>query len=318
MNDHSPRQVAVIAIGGNALSDGRSTIEEQMTRAYQAAQLVKDLVLRDFHIVVVHGNGPQVGMAYLRQLAGMKENIPPMDLALCDAMTQAEIGTMLELAIINTINREKPNLEVLTIVSQVEVAADDPAFGKPTKPVGPFYTAAEAEQIRRRFTDWTMIEDSGRGYRRVVPSPKPLKVFATKTIPDAFRTANVVIAGGGGGIPVVRRSDNTFEMVDAVIDKDRTSCLVALGIQASHFFLLTGVPSVAIHFGKPEQRSLHDVSLEEARRYLAEGHFPPGSMGPKIEAAIEFAAATHGTAIITNSENITRAIDGQEGTRIHG
>jgi carbamate kinase len=313
----SERQIAVIAIGGNALSDGRSSIEEQMRRAYQAAELVKNLVLRDFRIAVVHGNGPQVGMAYLRQLAGMKENIPPMNLALCDAMTQAEIGTMLELAIINTINREKPDLEVLTVVSQVEVRADDPAFQRPTKPVGPFYSEAEARQIETRFPDWTMTEDSGRGWRRVVPSPHPVRIFAADIIPDAFRKAHVVIAGGGGGIPVVRRPDNTFDLVDAVIDKDRTSALLALEIRASHFFLLTGVPHVAIHFGRPEQKSLYDVSVAEVKRYQAEGHFPPGSMGPKIEAAIDFSEATGGTAIITSADNITRALDGLEGTRIH-
>jgi len=310
------RKIAVIAIGGNALSDGRSTIEEQMRRAYQAAELVKDLVLRDFRIVVVHGNGPQVGLAYLRQQAGLKENLPPLDLAMCDAQTQAEIGTMLELAIINTINHEKPDFEVLTIVSQVEVRADDPAFQNPTKPVGPFYKADEVADIHRRFPDWTIIEDAGRGYRRVVPSPKPVKVFATSIIPSAFREARVVIAGGGGGIPVVRRNDHTFELVDAVIDKDRTSCLVALGIRASHFFLLTGVPHVAIHFGKPEQRSLHDVDAAAMRRHLAEGHFPPGSMGPKIEAAIEFAEKTGGTAIITDAAHIGAALDGREGTRV--
>ncbi|MEW6368164.1 MAG: carbamate kinase [Acidobacteriota bacterium] len=313
----SAQNIAVVAIGGNALSDGRSSMEEQMGKAYQAAQLVKHLVIRDFNVVVVHGNGPQVGLAYLRQLAGLKENIPPLDLAVCDALTQAEIGTMLELAIINTVNREKRDFEVLTIVSQVEVRGDDPAFGNPTKPVGPFYTREEADEVRKRFPDWTIIEDAGRGYRRVVPSPAPVKVFANAIIPDAFKTANVVIAGGGGGIPVVRRPDNTFELVNAVIDKDRTSFLIAIGIKASHFFLLTGVPRVSINFEKPNQRDLYDISVREAKRYLLEGHFPAGSMGPKVEAAIEFAEGTGGTAIITNAENIIQALDGREGTRVH-
>lgn len=310
------QKIAIVAIGGNALSDGRSPVAEQMERAYQAAQLIRNLVLRDMKIVVVHGNGPQVGMAYLQQLAGLKDNIPPLNLAMCDALTQAQIGTMLELAIINTINREKSSLEVLTIVSQVEVQAGDPAFSNPTKPVGPFYSGEEVAEIQRQFPDWTIKPDSNRGFRRVVPSPRPVKIFASDIIPDAFRKADVIIAGGGGGIPVVRKTDNTFELVDAVIDKDRTSALLAREINASHFFLLTGVPHVSINFGKPGQKALHDVSVEEISRFLSEGHFPPGSMGPKIEAAIDFAVNSSGTSVITDAANILKALDGAEGTRI--
>ncbi len=311
------KKIAVVAIGGNALSDGKTPISEQMKRAYKAAELIKILVDEDFNVVVVHGNGPQVGVQYLRSLAGLKENIPPLNLALCDALTQAEIGTMLELAIINTINREKPDFEVLTIVSQVEVKADDPAFKNPTKPVGPFYTKEEAKEMKKRFPDWTIVEDSGRGYRRVVPSPKPIKVFSASSIPSSFETANVVIAGGGGGIPVVRKKDNTFELVDAVIDKDRTASLIALEINATHFFLLTGVPHVSINYGKPDEKSLYDISVEEAKKYLKEGHFPPGSMGPKIESAILFTEKTGGVSIITDSSHIKDALAGKEGTRIH-
>ena len=311
------QKIAVVAIGGNALSDGRSPLEEQMKRAYQAAELIRILVQRKFHVVVVHGNGPQVGVSYLKQLAGMKENLPPLNLALCDAVTQAEIGTLLELAIINTINKEKPDLEVLTIVSQVEVGGDDPAFNNPTKPVGSSYTEEEAKELSLTFPDWIVKEDSGRGYRRVVPSPQPIKIFAGPTIRDAFKTANVIIAGGGGGIPVIRKGDNTFELVDAVIDKDRTSCLLALDVEATHFFLLTGVPHVCINFGKPEEKKLLDISAHEMEEYYRQGHFPPGSMGPKIEAAVEFARKTGGTAIITDSLHIAEALDGTEGTRVH-
>ncbi len=310
------QNIAIVAIGGNALSDGRSSLQEQMNRAYQAAQLIRNLVLRGLKIVVVHGNGPQVGMAYLQQLAGLKENIPPLNLAMCDALTQAQIGTMLELAIINTINREKSDLEVLTIVSQVEVRADDPAFNNPTKFVGPFYNENEVKEIQKQFPDWVIKPDANRGYRRVVPSPVPIKIFAADIIPDAFRKADVIIAGGGGGVPVVRKADNTFELIDAVIDKDRTSALLARSVQASHFFLLTGVPHVSINFGKPDQKPLFDVSVKEIQQYYQEGHFPPGSMGPKIEAAIDFAMNSAGTSVITDAENILKALDGLEGTRI--
>lgn len=312
------KKTAVIAIGGNFLSDGKSTTEEQMNRAYKAAELIKIMVNKNFNVVVVHGNGPQVGMTYLRQLSGQKQGIPPLNLALCNALTQAEIGTMLELAIINTINRERLGFDVLTLVSQVEVRADDPAFKNPTKPIGPFLTEEEAEEMKTLFPHWTIIEDSGRGYRRVVPSPTPIKVFSSSSIVDTFKTANVIIAGGGGGIPVVRNpKDNTFELVDGVIDKDRTAFLIAEEINATHFFLLTGVPHVCIHFGKPEQKPLYDVTVEIAKKYLAEGHFPPGSMGPKIESSIKFAETTGGTAIITNADNIAEALEEKEGTRIH-
>lgn len=315
---NNTKNTAVVAIGGNFLSDGRSPMDEQMKRAYQAAELIKILVNKNFNVVVVHGNGPQVGMTYLRQLSGKKENIPPLNLALCNALTQAEIGTILELAIINTINRERPDFDVLTLVSQVEVKADDTAFQKPTKPIGPFFTKEEAEEMKKAFPHWTIIEDSGRGYRRVVPSPIPINVFSSNSITDTFNTANVIIAGGGGGIPVVRNpKDNTFQLVDSVIDKDRTAFLIAREIKATHFFLLTGVPHVSIHFGTPDEQNLFDVTVADAKKYLAEGHFPAGSMGPKIESAVNFAESTGGTAIITNADNVAAALEEKEGTRIH-
>lgn len=311
------KQTAVVAIGGNFLSDGRSPMDEQLKRAYKAAELIKILIDKDFNVVVVHGNGPQVGMTYLRQLTGQKENIP-LSLALCNALTQAEIGTMLELAIINTINKQRPSFDVLTLVSQVEVKADDPAFQNPTKPIGPFFTKEAADEMKKTFPDWTIIEDSGRGYRRVVPSPVPINVFSSTSIADTFKTANVVIAGGGGGIPVVRDSkDNTFHLVDSVIDKDRTAVLIADEIKATHFFLLTGVPHVSVNFGKPDEKALYDVTVAEVQKYMDEGQFPAGSMGPKIESAIHFAKTTGGTAIITDADHIEAALEDKDGTRIH-
>jgi len=312
------KNTAVVAIGGNFLSDGKSTTEEQLKRAYKAAELIKILVNKNFKVVVVHGNGPQVGMTYLRQLEGQKAGIPSISLAMCNALTQAEIGTLLELAIINSINRERPDINVITLVSQVEVKQEDPAFKKPTKPIGPFLSKYEAEEMKKLFPDWTIIEDAGRGYRRVVPSPVPIKVFSSTSISDTFQTAHVVIAGGGGGIPVVRNSEtNTFELVDSVIDKDRTAYLIANAIQATHFFLLTGVQHVSIDFGTAKEKPLFDVPVKDAQRYLAEGQFPAGSMGPKIEAAIQFVKDTEGTAIITNADHIADALEGKEGTRIH-
>lgn len=310
--------IAVVAIGGNALSAGLSTIKEQTARAQKAANLVKMLVNHNLNVVVVHGNGPQVGVAYLKELAGLKENLPPLNLAYCDALTQAEIGSMLELAIINSINAERPDFEVLTIVTQVEVKKDDPAFRNPVKPVGPFYSRHEIKELHSRFPDWVIKHEPGRGYRRVVPSPAPVKVFASSSIPDAFRTAQVIIAGGGGGIPVVRNPDNTFDMVDAVVDKDKTAVQIALDIGASFLFMLTGVPQVAVNFGKPEQAFLSIVTVDQMKKYLAQGHFPPGSMGPKVEAAIRFVEGTGGEAIITDSQHIEAALARKAGTVVVG
>lgn len=310
-------KIAVVAIGGNFLSDGNSTMEEQSKKAYRAAELVEILVKEDFKVIIVHGNGPQVGMTYLRQLSGNKNNIPPLNLALCNALTQAEIGTYLELAVINKLNNTNRDINVITLVSQVEVKADDPAFQNPTKPIGPFYDEETIKEIKKDFPDWTIIEDSGRGYRRVVPSPIPLNVFAAKSIKDVFKTAQVVIAGGGGGIPVVRGEDNSFKPIDSVIDKDRTAFLIAKEVKASHFFLLTGVPHVSINFGKENQQELHKVSVDKMKQYLTEGQFPPGSMGPKIEAAIDFTTSTGGNSIITDADYIKDALEGKEGTIIH-
>jgi len=311
------QKISVVAIGGNALSEGRSSMEEQMNKAYKAAKLVKILVDENFKVVVVHGNGPQVGTEYLRQLAGINDDLPPLNLALCDALTQAEIGTLLELAIINTINIEKPDFEVLTMVSQVEVKADDPAFKNPTKPIGPFYKKKETHEIKKSFPDWTIIEDSGRGYRRVVPSPKPIKAFASSILLPAFQKADVIITGGGGGIPVIRNEKNTFELVDAVIDKDRTAALIGTDIKATHLFLLTGVPNVCLNYGTEDEENIYDLNIRQAKSYFDEGHFPPGSMGPKIESAIKFVSETNGKAIITNAESISHAIKDKKGTRIH-
>ncbi len=314
------RKIAVVAIGGNSLIKDKQhqTVGDQYEAAKETAQHIAGMIESGWDVVIGHGNGPQVGVTYLRQLAGQKADIPPLNLALCNALTQAEIGTLLELAIINTLNQQNPDSNVLALVSQVEVTADDPAFQNPTKPIGPFLTKEEAEEMKQKFPDWTIVEDSGRGYRRVVPSPVPIKVFASKSIGEMFNSVDVVIAGGGGGIPVVRdKKTNTFTMVDSVIDKDRTAYLIAMAIKATHFFLLTGVPHVSINFGTPEEESLFDITVEEAKKHLIDGQFPAGSMGPKIESAVRFAEDTGGTAIITNEEHIAAALEGTEGTRIH-
>ncbi|MFX1254527.1 MAG: carbamate kinase [Promethearchaeota archaeon] len=311
-------EIAVVAIGGNALSSGRSPIQEQMEKAsHIAVNLIRELILENFRVVVVHGNGPQVGMAYLQQLAGLSKNIPPLNLSLCNAVTQGSIGTILELGIINSLNKEF-DVEAATLVTQVEVKADDTAFKDFTKPIGPFYTANEIKDLQKSFPDWRFKQDSGgRGYRRVVPSPIPVSVFGDRLVSDLLQKVHVVIIGGGGGIPVVRMPDNTFQFVDAVIDKDRTANLVAKYLKASHLFLVTNVPKIYADYNTENQKPLSVLTVKEAQVLLAQNQFPPGSMGPKVEAAIDYVQTVKGIAIITDVLSISKALHGQEGTRIH-
>ncbi|MFX0095599.1 MAG: carbamate kinase [Candidatus Hodarchaeota archaeon] len=311
-------EIAVVAIGGNALSSGQSSIDEQMEKAnFVAINLIRELVLENFRVVVVHGNGPQVGMAYLQQLAGIPKNIPPLNLSLCNAVTQGTIGAILEAGIINSLNRDL-DVDATTLITQVEVRADDPAFKNFTKPIGPFYTEKERDELQTQFPDWKFKKDpGGKGFRRVVPSPIPINVFGARLVRDILQKVNVVVIGGGGGIPVVRNPDNTFEFIDAVIDKDRTAYLVAKEVKASHFFLVTNVPKLYADFNTENQRPLPKLSVDEAQALLEQNQFPPGSMGPKVEAAIDFARKIGGTAIITDILSIGKALHDQEGTRIH-
>ncbi len=311
-----PRKLAVVAFGGNALlrPEDRGTQEEQIARAKQAARWLAEIVRHDYKLIVVHGNGPQVGNI-LVQAEEASTKIPPQSLDVCVAQTEGSMGFLLQQAIRNRLDSIGIGGDVATILTEVEVDPVDPAFKRPTKPIGPFFTRYRAEALERDL-GWTMREDAGRGWRHVVPSPRPLRILNIETIVHMLESAAVVIAAGGGGIPVVRGRDSQWRGVEAVIDKDFSSSLLASELKAEMYVVLTGVAKVAIDFDKPSQRMVDRLTVVEAQRYLSEGQFPAGSMGPKIEAAIQF--VTHGgkQVLITDVEHLRDALAGREGTLI--
>lgn len=309
------RPIAVVAIGGNSLeTPGHpASFAEQQRVARLACEGIVDVLRAGYRVVVTHGNGPQVGQALLRsELAASA--VPPIPLDACDAETQGLIGYLLQQELTNVLRERGLWQSAVSLVTQVVVDANDPAFAQPSKPVGPFYSLPEAQR-RQRELGWVMVEDAGRGWRRVVPSPRPIELVEIGAVRTCLRAGHIVIAGGGGGIPVVRRQ-NRLQGVEAVVDKDRTSGLLARQLHAELLLFSTGVDRVALHFGRPQQRFLDRLTWEEAQQYLQQGQFPPGSMGPKIEAALEFLAAGGQRVLITSPENIIRAVRGQAGTEI--
>jgi len=262
----------------------------------------------------VHGNGPQVGNI-LVQAEEASTKIPPQSIDLAVAQTEGSMGFMLQLAIRNRLESVGKTTEGATVLTEVEVDANDPAFKRPTKPVGPFFTRYRAEALQRDL-GWVMREDAGRGWRHVVPSPRPIRILNVKTIMHMLNAADVVIAAGGGGIPVVRGRDNQWRGIEAVIDKDYASALLACELGASLFVILTGVAKVALDFGKPTQRDVDRLTAVEAEKHLREGQFPTGSMGPKIEAAIQFVRRCGKEVLITDIDHLREALEGNNGTRI--
>ena len=306
----------VIALGGNALGN---TLPEQMTAVKITARAIVDLIQEDCEVIVAHGNGPQVGMVNNAMLALTHEDPeqPNTPLSVCVAMSQAYIGYDLQNALREELlNRNITNIPVATMITQVRVDADDPAFEKPSKPIGKFVSAEQAEFMKKSF-NYDMIEDSGRGYRRVVASPKPAEIVEIDTIRTMVDAGNLVIACGGGGIPVIREG-NHLKGASAVIDKDFASCLLAKELDADYLIILTAVEQVALNFGKPDEKWLSEVSIDEAKQYISEGHFAPGSMLPKVQAAVDFAESKPGrTALITLLEKSRDAIQGKTGTTFH-
>lgn len=306
----------VIALGGNALGN---TLPEQMTAVKITARAIVDLIQEDCEVIVAHGNGPQVGMVNNAMLALTHEDPeqPNTPLSVCVAMSQAYIGYDLQNALREELlNRNITNIPVATMITQVRVDADDPAFEKPSKPIGKFVSAEQAEFMKKTF-NYDMIEDSGRGYRRVVASPKPAEIVEIDTIRTMVDAGNLVIACGGGGIPVIREG-NHLRGASAVIDKDFASCLLAKELDADYLIILTAVEQVALNFGTPDEKWLSEVSIDEAKQYISEGHFAPGSMLPKVQAAVDFAESKPGrTALITLLEKSRDAIQGKTGTTFH-
>lgn len=313
-----PQPIVLVAMGGHAfMQPGEvGTIEDHERNAVRIASLLMTLVERDYLVCVTHGNGPQVGNLLVQQeLSG--QEVPALPLDVLVAMTEGSLGYILQQSLLNELRKRKMSRYVVTVVTQVVVDKSDPAFAAPSKPIGPFLSREEAAQ-RREELGWQIEEDPGRGWRRLVPSPSPLKVIQRQMIRDAVRQGHIVVACGGGGIPVYRKPDGQYGGVEAVIDKDLTSSVLATNIGAELLVILTAVPQVYAGFGTPEQRALGAVTLEEIEVLRDQGHFPPGSMGPKIEAVIGFLRAGGRRALITNPESLPQAIEGRAGTHFVG
>ena len=305
----------VIAVGGNAILQPKQepSFETQMENVKKSAEQIAKIEAMDYEIVLTHGNGPQVGNI-LQQNDMAKQVVPPLPLDACNGESQGFIGYMLEQALKNTLRKNQSSANVATLVTEVEVDRHDPAFDKPTKPVGVFYTREEAEELKAT-KGWDMVEDGGRGYRRVVPSPMPLMIHGIDAINHLLEQNIIVIAGGGGGIPVYKTEEGYLQGLEAVIDKDRTGRKLAEQVNAEILVILTDVSNVYINYGQPDQKKLEEICVKEAQRYLDDGQFAAGSMGPKIEAGIEF-AKTGRTAIICSLEEADLALRGKAGTRI--
>lgn len=309
-------KVAVVALGGNAISrEGEvDTIAQQFANTRASLEPIVKLIRDDYKLAITHGNGPQVGNALLRvELARGKAPILP--LGICVADLQGGIGYMIAQSLQNRLHRERIDRPVVTLVSQMIVDRDDPALSNPTKFIGQFYTEEQARR-RQKESGWVVKQDSDRGWRRVVPSPRPLKLVEGETIKELVARGTIVITAGGGGIPVYIEEDGTYEGVDAVIDKDLGAAVMARDIGASLLLNLTDVEKVALNYGGENQQNLDRMTVAQARKYLAQGHFPPGSMGPKIEAAIDFLEKGGKEVVISCLEKGYEAVIGDAGTTI--
>ncbi|WP_258085090.1 carbamate kinase [Thermococcus thermotolerans] len=308
----------VIALGGNAILQRgqKGTYEEQMANVMKTAKQIVDIILDgDYEVVITHGNGPQVGALLLHMDAGQATHgIPAQPMDVAGAMTQGQIGYMIQQAIRNELKRRGIDKPVATIVTQTIVDKNDPAFQHPSKPVGPFYDEETAKRLAKE-KGWVVIEDSGRGWRRVVPSPDPKGHVEAPVIVDLVEKGFIVIASGGGGVPVIEE-DGQLKGVEAVIDKDLAGERLAEEVNADIFMILTDVNGAAINFGKPDERWLGKVTVEELRRYYEEGHFKKGSMGPKVLAAIRFVEWGGERAVIAHLEKAVDALEGKTGTQV--
>lgn len=308
---------AVLALGGNAIikAGQKGTISEQFQNTRDSLSGIVELIKQGYNLAITHGNGPQVGNFLIQQLAGMDKGVAPLPLGVLNAATEGTMGYMIEQCLQNRLKQQGLTQKVITVISQVEIDQSDPSIAKPSKPVGPFYTKDMADKMIKDY-NWSMVEDAGRGYRQVVPSPKPVDIPQAGIIKELVDEGNIVIACGGGGIPFYKEEAGTYEGFDAVIDKDYASALLAYEIEADLLVILTGVDKVAVNFGKPNQTELDFLSVEDAKKYYDEGQFPKGSMGPKICAAIDFIEKGGEKVLITSIEKIVDAFAGKTGTVI--
>jgi carbamate kinase len=309
-------KLAVVAFGGNALlrSDQKGTIDEQEANAHSTSERLLGLIEKDYDLVITHGNGPQVGNILLANSAGAQvHGLPDMPMDVSVAYSQGFIGYIIEQQLRNVLKANDLERDIITIITQVLVDKEDTAFTNPTKPVGPYYTQEEADKIASETGAVFKADPRGRGFRKVVASPQPLAILNQKSIAKLARAHEIVIAVGGGGIPVFFAAENKVQGIDAVIDKDLASALLAVGINADKFFILTDVPKVCLNYNTPQEKQIDRMSVKEARQYIEEGHFAAGSMGPKVKAAVHFVTHTGKDAIITSTEML--GVD-NGGTRI--
>jgi len=309
-------KTAVVAIGGNSLVKDKEhqSVPDQFAATDETCIHIAEMIKQGWRVVITHGNGPQVGFILLRsELASNVLHTVPLDS--CGADTQGALGYMIQQLLGNRLRQSGDDTAVVTVVTQVVVDLNDPAFRNPTKPIGPFY-----DEQRARFYEqeqgWVIVEDAGRGWRRVVASPIPKEIVELDAIRDLLASGFVVVGVGGGGIPVVRDERGDLHGVEAVIDKDYASSLLASGLNADLFLISTSVEQVCLNYGEPDQKALDHMTVAQAKEYLEQGHFPPGSMGPKIQAVIEFLERGGKEALITSPENLAKALRGETGTRI--
>jgi carbamate kinase len=305
----------LLAVGGNSLirAGEKGTAAEQLANAQRTAAEIVTLIGKGYHLVITHGNGPQVGAALLRSERAASQ-VPAQPLDVCGACSQGEIGYLLEQSLTNELAKAAIHTPVIAMLTQSVVSADDPAMQHPTKPIGPFYSRQEAEE-RRRNLGWQIVEDASRGYRRIVPSPEPVEILELDVIRDLVGHGVLVVACGGGGIPVVRH-DGALRGTDAVIDKDRASSLLAAKLGADLFVISTDTDYVYLDYKKPTQRPIRFATATELEKHLNDGQFPPGNMGPKIESVLRFLEAGGKEAIITSGENLSQAVIANAGTHI--
>lgn len=311
----SDQETIVIALGGNALQrDGEATAEAQSRVADETARKLVPLIQKGYRLIIVHGNGPQVGNIVLHEEAINTPSVPTLPLDTCVAMSQGSIGFWLQQAMIDEFTKQGMPATAATMVTQMLVDKNDPAFASPSKPIGPFYSEAEAHQLEA-LRGFVVKEDAGRGWRRVVPSPKPHKIVEEYSLKALIDAGVTVITAGGGGVPVIREQDGSYTGVEAVIDKDFSAATVAEAVGASQLIILTAVDYVMTGYGTPEQRELHKLGVDEAKALIEQGQFAAGSMLPKVQAALSFLSQPGRTAVIGSLDHVEDVISGESGTR---
>ena len=312
-------KLAILAIGGNSLIKDKQheTVEDQYEAVCETAKHIAGMIEQGFDVVVTHGNGPQVGFILRRsEIAHDTSGMHLVPLVNCGADTQGAIGYQIQQALDNEFKRRNITKKTATVVTQVVVDKNDDAFKNQAKPIGTFYTKERSEELQKEHPDWVIIDDAGRGYRRVVPSPMPIEIVEQDAIELLVKNGFSVVGVGGGGIPVVYNENGELEGSPAVIDKDNASSLLAINIKADVFIISTAVEKVCLNFGKPNQVALDNITVAEAKKYIAEGHFAKGSMLPKIQAIVRFLEAGGKEAIVTKPESLERALKGETGTHI--